>query len=80
MNNEAIFEEWGIFGENIAWLRKHHGISKKRMAQIMGIGVASLNKIEQGELPPRISANIFFHIHRHFNITPYDQLCKRLNA
>lgn len=42
--SKAIFEEWSIFGDNVIWLRKHYGISKKRMAELMGIGVVVLTR------------------------------------
>ena len=47
-NNKEI----EYFCHNIAFLRKSHGLSKKEMAKILGIGIWSLNKIERGELPP----------------------------
>lgn len=63
------------FVHNVVWLRKHYGISKKKMAEILGIGVASLNKIEDGFLPPKIGINIFLIFivtlvsHRNFNLS-----------
>lgn len=36
------------------------------MAKILGIGITTLNKIEQGVLPPRLSAEILFRIREYF--------------
>lgn len=63
---------------NITWLRKHYGISKKHMAKLLGIGIGSLNKIENGKMPPLLSAEIFLRIHDLFNIRPQDLISKRL--
>ncbi|MBQ8893973.1 MAG: hypothetical protein IJ043_06140 [Clostridia bacterium] len=38
------------------------------MAEIMGIGVGSLNKIEQGIFHPRLDCEVFYHLHRQFGI------------
>ncbi len=64
--------DWDIFVHNITWLRKHYGIFQKRMAVLLGIGIASLKAIENGQIPPRLSVEIFFHIH------PVVQLPQRL--
>ena len=44
-----------VLTHNLLWLRKKHGYSQKTMAQIMGIGVTSLRRLERGELPPRLT-------------------------
>ncbi|MBE6999750.1 MAG: helix-turn-helix domain-containing protein [Clostridia bacterium] len=63
---------------NIVFLRKHFGISRKRMAKLLGIGVTTLQKLEQGILPPRLGVDIFFHIQRNFGIAPVTILTRRL--
>ena len=63
---------------NIAYLRKHNGLSKRKMAKILHISTSTLNKIESGVLPPRISANVIWRIHLHFYITPTVQFSKKL--
>ncbi len=70
--------ELQIFARNVAWLRNHHGFSKKKMAQLLGIGTASLNRIERGDIPTGLGIGIFFHIHKHFGICPADQLTRKL--
>lgn len=72
-------KETATFLHNITYLRKRDGLSKQNMAKILGIGLASLNLIENGQLPPRLSANIIFCVHEHFGILPKDQFTKRLD-
>lgn len=73
MRNKQSREQIQAFLYNIAWLRKHYGISKKKMAELLGIGVGSLNKIEQGILPPRMSMEVVFHVFDHFHLMPSRQ-------
>ena len=67
-----------ILLHNIAFLRKHHNLSKKEMAQLLHIGIGSLNKIESGVLPERLSAEILVHLANHFNYTTAELLSHRL--
>ncbi len=57
--------------DNIKWLRRNNNISKKQMAKILGIGLKTLNKIEDGEMPPRLGAGILCNISKHFGISSY---------
>ncbi|MBO5323027.1 MAG: helix-turn-helix transcriptional regulator [Oscillospiraceae bacterium] len=70
MSTTDICDCFVIFLHNVAWLRRHYGISKKRMAKLLGIGLWSLNKIEKGEIPPRLDVSIIFAISRQFSIPP----------
>ena len=63
-----------IFCNNIVFLRKQYGLSKRKMAEMLHIGVNSLNSIENGRLPPRISIDIFFRVWGVFGIKPGEQL------
>lgn len=58
------------FCKNIKLIRETHNLSKKKMAERCGISVYSLNKIEQGILPPNLSYQMFVHINKNFGITP----------
>ncbi len=78
MRNEESNREWEIFANNVKWIRKTYGISKKKMASLLKIGIGSLNKIENGEMPPRLTIEIFFIIYKFFGIHPKDQLGERL--
>ena len=59
-----------VFCRNISGLRKQYGYSKKEMAQLLGIGIRSLNKIECGVLPPRLTVDVLFAVYEHFHIWP----------
>ena len=66
------------FSYNVMYLRKMNNISQKEMACILGIGVGSLNKIENGILPKRLSVDVLFRIHERFGIYPSDVLGKKI--
>lgn len=57
-----------ILSHNILYLRTKNHITKKEMAKILGIGIITLNKIEQGFLPPRLSVEILFRIRDYFGV------------
>lgn len=71
-------KDYRIFLLNVTYLRKRHGLSKRKMAKIMGIGIASLNKMERGDFPPRLKINAILDVCRYFHIKPADILTKRL--
>lgn len=73
MNNEKARQERQILCRNILLLRQIYGLTKKRMSQILGISVYSLNKIEQGKLPPRLSVSVVFRIYEYFGVLPFSQ-------
>lgn len=55
---------------NLRWLRGRYGYSRKKMAGILKIGVGSLSRLEQGEMPPRLNIDFLFVIRDQFGITP----------
>ena len=73
MNNTDFKQEQHIICQNILLLRMIHGLTKKKMSQILGISISSLNKIEQGKLPPRLSVSVIFRICEYFGISPFSQ-------
>lgn len=78
MCSELIERQRNNFLYNVAWLRRQHRLSKKKMAQLLGISIGSLNKIENGELPPRASLEVLNKIHNTFGIALTDLFGKRL--
>ncbi len=70
--------EMEIFLKNVTWLRRHYGISKKRMAGLLGIGIASLNKIEEGKMPERLGVETVFRIYDKFGVLPENQFSEKL--
>jgi transcriptional regulator with XRE-family HTH domain len=69
MNNDLCIQ---IFCQNVKYLRAKNRLSKKNMAHILGIGIGSLNKLEQGILPPTLGCNILFHILNAFALYPHE--------
>ena len=67
MKEHTDFE---ILCHNLLWLRKKYGYSQKTMARLLEIGVASLRRLEKGEMPPRLAADILFAVQLHFRIAP----------
>lgn len=77
MAEERSETQLEVFSCNVAWLRKQHDLSKRRMAQILGIGTKSLSRIENGEIRQRLGVNVFFAIYDHFGIRPSQLLTQR---
>ena len=59
-----------ILCQNIKFLRQKHKLSKNKMSQIFGVSVKTLNSIENGILPPRMSCEPIFRIQGYFSIRP----------
>lgn len=65
---------------NVSYLRKELNISKNKMAEILGIGVKTLTKIEQGILPPRLSVKVLFKIQQCFGIPVSVLVGRKINV
>ena len=65
---------------NIVFLRKNRGFSKKEMTKILGIGIGTLNKLEKGEVPPRMTVIPIINIWKYFGIHPKEQFEGRLQT
>jgi len=65
-----------IFCNNIKCLRKARGLSKREMAQKLEIGTASLTKIENDIIPPRLSVQIYYSLYYNLGVTPKQILSK----
>ncbi len=61
-------KEIAILLNNVSILRRTNNLSQKEMAKKLNIGVHTLNKIENGELPKRLGVKTLFLIEKHFNI------------
>lgn len=66
------------FAHNITWLRKHFGISKKRMAALLGVSAATIRRLECGEVPPRMGVEVLFRVYKEFGLKPSDQCQHKL--
>ncbi|MBE6674957.1 MAG: helix-turn-helix transcriptional regulator [Ruminococcaceae bacterium] len=58
-----------LFCENIKYLRKKHNLSKAEMAKRLNVGIGSITSIENGILPPRLSARVLITIEESFNVS-----------
>jgi transcriptional regulator with XRE-family HTH domain len=63
-------DELHCFCENIKKIRKEKGLCCRAMAKKLQIGIGSLRKIEQGEVPPRLRCEILLIIYKEFEISP----------
>ena len=57
-----------ILCQNIKFLRQKHKLTKTQMSNILGISIRTLNRIENGILPSRISCEVLFRIQSNFGI------------
>ena len=76
--NPKLQEEVQNFLRNVAWLRKHHGLSQKEMAVLLGVGVGTIRKMERGVLPPRLMADVVWRIRDSFHVPPRELFGGRL--
>ena len=70
--------EFQMLCRNIQYLRKKHKLSQKEMAGRLRIGVGSLKKMEDGEIPPRLGVDFLFYVHKHFGVKPCDLVSREL--
>lgn len=54
--------------QNIRYLRKINGLSKTKMARILGISVRTLTKLEQGIFPPQLGCEVLWRTGSHFRV------------
>jgi len=59
-----------VFCQKVKTIRKENNLSKKEMAQIMGISVYALTIIEGGDLPDEVDVSVLLKIHEHFGVAP----------
>ncbi len=60
------------FCQNIKALRTMHNLSKTKMASMLKISKKSLETIESGTIPKRLSLEILTAVIIHFGITPHE--------
>lgn len=67
-----------IFLQNLTYLRIQHGLTPKQMAKLLNISVRSMKRMERGELPLSVDADVLYSINDHFDVSPCEVLGKRL--
>lgn len=58
--------------ENLRLLRKKHGLSKVKMAKILGIGVRMLTNLEQGVVSRRLGGSMLYNAGEYFGVRADD--------
>ena len=59
-----------IFCDNVKYLRKSNGISAREMCRILKISTRSLNRLESGEIPPKMSVSVILRVADYFGQRP----------
>lgn len=59
------------FCNNVIFLRAAHNISKKELATIIGVKQKTLTRIENGDVPPRLSTLVIVRLAQHFHLKMY---------
>ena len=62
-------DDMRVFGENVRHLRMARRITQKELAEIMGIGVKSLRRIEQGDFPAKFDATHLYCLTEYFHVS-----------
>ena len=57
------------FCRNIAVLRRVKGMTQKEMAEILGVSVSTVRKMEKGEKIPRLKARLLCRVYEAFQIS-----------
>ncbi len=64
---------------NIKTLRKQRNMSKKKTAQLLGISVTTLTKLENGHIPPLLRVDVLFNAQDSLGVNVCDLLKSRLS-
>lgn len=70
---EAIAELY-IFAENVRELRAHYAHTKQEFAQIMGITITAVRKLEAGTPPPLLKIIPIVRLAQYFKVPIYRML------
>lgn len=69
-----ISPELYILCENIKYLRSITKLSKREMAEKLGIGIKTLSLIEEGIFPQHLRSQMLINIYNNFGILSQDML------
>ncbi len=73
-----IDEGYTNFCRNIRYLRAKHHLSQQEMAKLLGIGVGTLRKMEQGMIPPRLGCGVLCRLAASFHVSANAMIWKDL--
>lgn len=75
----SMEKEVHIFCENVKYLRSANNLSKTAMAKKMGVCRKTLESIEQGIVPKKMTCKVLFNIYTNFGIEPPDMITNTLS-
>lgn len=61
------------FCRNVCYLRRKNSLTQKEMAEILGVSVSSLRKMEKGDVLPKIHCRMLLRVCERFDL-PADRL------
>lgn len=71
--------DWNIrFFKNLCCLRLVYGLTKKEIAEILGVSVSTYRKIERCQDSVRLHCGMIGRVCKHFKISADDLLMKNL--
>ena len=69
--------DWGInFCKNLCYLQQVHDLTKKEMAEILGVSASTYRKIERCEDSVRLHCGMVSRVQSYFQISADDLLMK----
>ena len=71
---ETNEQELKIFTENIKLLREKASLTQSQMAELLNISIGSLEKLESGVIPKRLSVEVVFKIMSVFKTNPFEAI------
>lgn len=66
------------FVHNVAALRRSHALSKRAMAKILHISPRTINRMEEGHIPPGLKVDTIYYTAAYFRISAPELLRRRL--
>jgi len=73
--------DWGIkFCKNLCYLRLVYGLSKKKMAEILGVSVSTYRKIERCEDSVRLHCGMISRAREYFQISADELLMQEIQT
>lgn len=72
MLDTSIRREWCRFCENLRLLRLARGYTVRQTARLLRLHTADYRRLECGELPRRVKADLILSAAQHYGVSPRD--------
>ena len=69
MSKQSEQSDLSVFCANVAYLRKSRNLTKQQMCRLMHVTPVTLNLLERGIVPPRLSSETIFFLTDAFDLT-----------